>query len=61
MMLQGIICTVLLFLITGVARGDEKTAQVVEYKSVFNSYDDWEWEETSDWVKANQKVDELGG
>jgi hypothetical protein len=29
--------------------------------SVFESYDNWEWEETSDWLEANQKVNEIGG
>ena len=29
--------------------------------SVFDAYENWEWEETSDWLKANQKVDEIGG
>ena len=60
-MLLGTICVISLFVITPVARGDETTAQTNEYVSVFESYDNWEWEETSDWLEANQNVNELGG
>jgi len=60
-MLLGNICAISLFVITTVARGDETTAQNTEYESVFESYDNWEWEETSDWLEANQKVNEIGG
>ena len=60
-MLLGTICAISLFVITPVARGDETTAQTKEYVSVFKSYDNWEWEETSDWLEANQNVNEIGG
>ena len=60
-MLLGNICAISLFVITPVARGDETTSQTTEYDSVFESYDNWEWEETSDWLEANQKVNEIGG
>ena len=60
-MLLGTICAVSLFVITPVARGDETSAQTMQYESVFKSYDNWEWEETSDWLKANQNVNEIGG
>ena len=67
-MLLGTICAISLFVITPVARGDETTAQTDEttaqtneYESVFESYDNWEWEETSDWLEANQNVNEIGG
>ena len=60
-MFLGTICAISIFVITPVARGDETTAQTNEYESVFESYENWEWEETSDWLKANQKVDEIGG
>ena len=59
--LQGAICAVSLFLIVPAAKSDEKTSQANEYVSVFDAYENWEWEETSDWLKANQKVDEIGG
>jgi len=59
--LQGAICAVSLFLIAPAVKSDEKTAQVNEYVSVFDAYENWEWEETTDWLKANQKVDEIGG
>ena len=59
--LQGTICFFSLFLITPLARGEEKPAQNVDYESVFNFYDNWEWEETSDWLKANHIVNEIGG
>ena len=60
-MLLGNICAISLFVITPVARGDETTAQTAEYESVFEAYDNWEWEDTSDWLEANQKVNEIGG
>ena len=60
MMLLGNIYAISLFVITPVARSDETTAQTTEYESVFESYDNWEWEETSDWLEANQKVNEIG-
>ena len=60
-MLLGTICAISLFVITPVARSDETTAQTIEYESVFESYDNWEWEETSDWLEANQNVNEIGG
>ena len=60
-MLLGNICAISLFVITPVARADETTSQTTEYDSVFESYDNWEWEETSDWLEANQKVNEIGG
>ena len=60
-MLLGTICVISIFVITPVARGDETTSQTTEYDSVFESYDNWEWEETSDWLEANQKVNEIGG
>tara|TARA_B100000242_G_scaffold704_1_gene511 strand:- start:225 stop:446 length:222 start_codon:yes stop_codon:yes gene_type:complete len=60
-MLLGNICAISLFVITPVARGDETTSQTTEYDSVFESYDNWEWEETSDWLEANQNVNEIGG
>ena len=60
-MLLGNICAISLFVITPVARGDETTSQTTEYDSVFESYDNWEWEETSDWMEANQNVNEIGG
>ena len=59
--LQGAIFAVSLFLISPAAKSDEKTRQANEYVSVFDAYENWEWEETSDWLKANQKVDEIGG
>ena len=58
-MLLGTICAISLFVITPVARGDETTAQI--YESVFESYANWDWEETSDWLEANQNVNEIGG
>ena len=60
-MLLGILCAISLFVITPEARGDETTAQINEYESVFDYYDNWEWEETSDWLEANQNVNEIGG
>ena len=60
-MLLGTICAISIFVITPVARGDETTAQTAEYESVFEAYDNWEWEDTSDWLEANQKVNEIGG
>ena len=60
-MLLGTNCAISLFVMTPVARGDETTAQTNEYESVFESYDNCEWEETSDWLEANQKVNEIGG
>ena len=60
-MLLGTICAISLLVITPVARSDETTAQTIEYESVFESYDNWEWEETSDWLEANQNVNEIGG
>ena len=59
--LQGAICAVSLFLIVPAAKSDEKIPQANEYVSVFDAYENWEWEETSDWLKANQKVEEIGG
>ena len=60
-MLPGTICAISLFVITPVARGDETATQTHEYESVFESYDNWEWEETSDWLGVNQNVNEIGG
>ena len=60
-MLLGLLCAISLFVITPVARGDETTAKINEYDSVFDLYDNWEWEETSDWLEANQNVNEIGG
>ena len=60
-MLLGTICAISLFVITPAARGGETTAQTNEYESVFESYDNWEWEETSDWLRANHIVNEIGG
>ena len=59
-MLLGTICAISLFVIKPVARGDKTTAQTTEYESVFDSYDNWEWEETSDWLKASQNANEIG-
>ena len=55
-MLLGTICAISLFVITPVARGDETTAQTNEYVSVFESYDNWEWEETSEVKEAIAKL-----
>jgi len=33
----------------------------VEYRSVFEGYTEWEWEDVGDWRRANSVVDEIGG
>ena len=60
-MLLGTICAISIFVITPVAIGDETTPQTNKYDSVFESYENWEWEETSDWLEANKNVHEIGG
>ena len=61
MLLLGNIYAISLFVITAVARGNETAVQTTEYESVFEPYDNWEWEETSDRLEANQNVNEIGG
>ena len=61
MMLLGNIYAISLFVIMPLTRSHETTAQTTEYESVFESYENWEWEETSDWLEANKNVHEIGG
>ena len=43
------------------AKGDENSTNKNIYKSIFESYEKWEWEDTSDWIISNKTVDEIGG
>ncbi len=43
------------------ANSEENSSNKNMYKSIFNSYEKWEWEDTSDWIISNQTVDEIGG
>ena len=43
------------------AKSDENSTNINIYKSIFESYEKWEWEDTSDWIISNKTVDEIGG
>ncbi len=43
------------------AKSDEDSTNKNIYESIFESYDKWEWEETSDWIISNKTVEEIGG
>ena len=43
------------------AKSEENLSNKNIYKSIFDSYEKWEWEDTSDWIISNKTVDEIGG
>ena len=43
------------------AKSKENSTNKNIYKSIFESYEKWEWEDTSDWIISNKTVDEIGG
>ena len=43
------------------AKSDENSANKNIYNSIFESYQKWEWQDTSDWIISNKTVDEIGG
>ena len=43
------------------AKCEENSTSKYIYNSVFDSYEEWEWEDTSDWIISNKIVDEIGG
>ncbi len=43
------------------AKSEDNSTNKNIYLSVFDSYEKWEWEDTSDWVISNKIVDEIGG
>ena len=43
------------------AKSDKNSSNKNIYKSIFDSYENWEWEGTSDWIISNKIVDEIGG
>ena len=43
------------------AKSEENLSNKNIYKSIFDSYENWEWEDTSDWIISNNTVDEIGG
>ncbi len=49
------------FLFSVAAKSDENSTNKNIYKSIFESYEKWEWEDTSDWIISNKTVDEIGG
>ena len=49
------------FLFSVAAKSDEDSTNKNIYKSIFESYEKWEWEDTSDWIISNKTVDEIGG
>ena len=49
------------FLFSVAAKSDEDSTSKNIYKSIFESYEKWEWEDTSDWIISNKTVDEIGG
>lgn len=53
--LSGAICA------SEVADAPQVKSVIVEYRSVFEGYTEWEWEDVSDWRQANRVVDEIGG
>ncbi len=44
-----------------IAKSEENSINKNIYKSIFDSYEKWEWEDTSDWIISNKTVDEIGG
>ena len=44
-----------------IAKSKDNSTNKKIYKSVFDSYETWEWENTSDWIISNKTVDEIGG
>jgi hypothetical protein len=44
-----------------IAKSEENSTNKNIYKSIFDSYEKWEWEDTSDWIISNNTVDEIGG
>ncbi len=44
-----------------VAKSENDSTNKNIYKSIFDSYEKWEWEDTSDWIISNKTVDEIGG
>ena len=49
------------FLFSVAAKSDEDSTNKNIYKSIFESYEKWEWEDTSDWIISNKTVNEIGG
>ena len=49
------------FLFSVAAKSDENSTNKNIYKSIFESYEKWEWEDTSNWIISNNTVDEIGG
>ena len=49
------------FLFSVAAKSDENSTNKNIYKSIFESYEKWEWEDTSDWIISNKTVDDIGG
>ena len=43
------------------AKSEENSTNKNIYKSIFDSYENWEWEDTSNWIISNNTVDEIGG
>ena len=43
------------------AKSEDNSTNKNIYKSIFDSYEKWEWEDTSDWIISNKIVDEIGG
>ena len=43
------------------AKSEENSTNKNIYKSIFESYEKWEWEDTSDWIISNKTVDDIGG
>ena len=54
-----IVLTAVIF--SGKADANELPPSTHEYKSVFESYAQWEWLDTEDWREANEDVGEIGG
>ena len=43
------------------AKSEDNSINKNIYESIFDAYEKWEWEETSDWIISNKIVDEIGG
>ena len=39
----------------------ESAIPILEYRSVFDKYEEWEWLDFEDWPKANDTVGDIGG
>tara|TARA_A100001011_G_C14078553_1_gene743494 strand:- start:238 stop:588 length:351 start_codon:yes stop_codon:yes gene_type:complete len=43
------------------AKSEDNSTNKNIYESIFDSYEKWEWEDTTDWIFSNKIVDEIGG